>query len=183
MRKDPDSRMRSLVLELTDLVVNQGPLWQHNLRAFFSGSPSSVTSKMLHGGSLSLMLLVDHVFSSSQESLVRESSIRLVESCLGLFGWSPLVLFCALRVLVVSDYEGPWREAAVQLHAECHRSQPIFHSLDSADILASLGQLLEVINKDADDLRRLEYRQPIGMSRVIPRYLKHWDRLNSESLE
>lgn len=111
-----------------------------------------------------------------------ETSIQLVESCLGLFGWSPFVLFSALRVLAVSDYRGDWLETAQQLRAEMRLAKPIFHSIFSAEMQAAMDQYLEVIERDVYDFRSLDYRCPLRMSAVLHRHLRRWDRLGAEGL-
>lgn len=182
IKNDPESKFRARVLELNDLVDSQAPGWKNELTPFFSGLPSTVTMRMLHGGSLSLVLLADFIFSRSQETLMNETTVQLVESCLGVFGWSPFVLFSALRVLAVSDYRGQWLETAQQLRAEMSHAKPIFHSIFSAEMQAAMDQYLEVIERDVYDFRSLDYRCPLRMSAVLHRHLPRWDRLGAEGL-
>lgn len=182
IRSDPHSRARAEVLELNEAVGSRSPRWRDDLRAFFTGPTSTIAAKMLNGGSLSFILLADYIFSISQETLMRDSTIRLVEICLGLFGWSPLVLFIALRVLAVSDFEGPWLQMAQEIRDEMRATKPIFHSLDSAEMQATLDDFLEVIKKDSADFTWLEYRSPIRMAAAFQRFVGQWDRLEGAGL-
>jgi glycosyltransferase involved in cell wall biosynthesis len=178
LRSDPESRDRARAVDLLDKVVGQHPGWQILLRDFFSGAPDAVSSRMLHGGSLTLTLLTDYIFSSNQETCMRDSTVRLVQMCLGLFGWSPYVLFCALRLLAISDPEGDWTQRATTLQKDLHSSLPIFHSVNSQDSLTIIDDLVEIIGSDARDFQSLEYSRSLELAFAVRRRLDGWDRLD-----